>query len=292
MTVGYLERLASRSAAVGSVLCVGLDPDPAALPGGFSRDLAGVERFATLIVAAAAPYAAAIKPNLAFFEAFGSPGLAALERIRATIPVDVLVVADAKRGDIGSTAARQAVALFDGLGADAVTVNPYLGSEAVMPLLERLDRFAYLLCRTSNPGAGELQDLDVPAAPIAGAPTEPLFARVARLAAGWGPGGTVGLVVGATAPAELATIRAISPGLAFLVPGVGAQGGAVEPVLAAGPATASPAGGRPGGGLLVNISRGIASAPAAGPGDVGEALRAAAREWSRRLPVLPSSATT
>ena len=87
MTVGYLERLASRSAAVGSVLCVGLDPDPAALPDGFSRDLAGVEHFATLIVAAAAPYAAAIKPNLAFFEAFGSPGLAALERIRATIPV-------------------------------------------------------------------------------------------------------------------------------------------------------------------------------------------------------------
>ncbi len=184
-------------------------------------------------------------------------------------------MADAKRGDIGSTAARQAVALFDGLGADAVTVNPYLGSEAVMPLIERLDRFAYLLCRTSNPGAGELQDLDVPAAPIAGAPAEPLYARVARLATGWGPGGTVGLVVGATAPSELAAIRAIAPGLAFLVPGVGAQGGEVEPVLASGPATAAPAGGRPGGGLLVNISRGIASAASAAPGggDAGEALR-------------------
>lgn len=291
MTVGYLERLAARSATVGSVLCLGLDPDPDALPDGFSRDLAGVERFARLLVEAASPFAAAIKPNLAFFEAFGSAGIAALERIRASIPSDVLVVADAKRGDIGSTAARQAVALFDGLGADAVTVNPYLGSEAVAPLIERLDRFAYLLCRTSNPGAGELQDLDVAAAPIAGAPAEPLYARVARLASGWGPGGTVGLVVGATAPMELAAIRAIAPGLAFLVPGVGAQGGEVAPVLAAGPARAAPAGGRPGGGLLVNVSRGIASAAgvasAEGPDDIGERLVSAARDWSRNLPVLP-----
>jgi len=290
MTTGYLERLAARSASIGSVLCLGLDPDPAALPDGFSRDLAGVERFARLLVEATSPFAAAIKPNLAFFEAFGSAGIATLERIRASIPGDVLVVADAKRGDIGTTAARQAVALFDGLGADAVTVNPYLGSEAVAPLLERLDRFAYLLCRTSNPGAGELQDLDVAADPVVGAPAEPLYARVARLAAGWGPGGTVGLVVGATAPAELATIRAIAPSLAFLVPGVGAQGGEVAPVLAAGPAIAAPAGGRPGGGLLVNVSRGIASvvgAPSAGASsDIGERLASVARDWSRNLPVL------
>jgi orotidine-5'-phosphate decarboxylase len=290
MTASYLERLAARSASIGSVLCLGLDPDPAAMPDGFSRDLAGVEGFARLLVEAASPFAAAIKPNLAFFEAFGSAGIATLERIRATIPGDVLVVADAKRGDIGTTAARQAVALFDGLGADAVTVNPYLGSEAVAPLLERLDRFAYLLCRTSNPGAGELQDLDVAADLRLDAPTEPLYARVARLAVGWGPGGTVGLVVGATAPTELATIRALAPGLAFLVPGVGAQGGEVAPVLAAGPALTAPAGGRPGGGLLVNVSRGIASAagaPSAGASsDIGERLAAVARDWSRNLPVL------
>jgi len=290
MTTGYLDRLAARSARIGSVLCLGLDPDPATLPDGFSRDLAGIERFARLLVEAAAPFAAAIKPNLAFFEAFGSAGIATLERIRASIPVDVLFVADAKRGDIGTTAARQAVALFDGLGADAVTVNPYLGSEAVAPLLERLDRFAYLLCRTSNPGAGELQDLDVAADPTAGAPVEPLYARVARLAGAWGPGGTVGLVVGATAPAELATIRSIAPGLAFLVPGVGAQGGEVAPVLAAGPARTAPAGGRAGGGLLVNVSRGIVSsagAPSVGASsDIGERLASAAREWSLNLPVL------
>jgi orotidine-5'-phosphate decarboxylase len=270
------------------VLCLGLDPDPASLPDGFGRDLAGLERFAALVLEAALPYAAAVKPNLAFFEAFGSVGMAALERLRGAVPSDVPIVADAKRGDIGTTAARQAVALFDGLGADAVTVNPYLGREAVGPLLERADRFAYLLCRTSNPGAGELQDLVVGADDATGAPAERLHERVARLAPGWGPGGTVGLVVGATAPEELATIRAIAPGLAFLVPGVGAQGGAIGPVLADGPATASPAAGRVGGGLLVNVSRGIAGAASdGGRGDPLERVAAAAADWARRLPVLP-----
>lgn len=111
---------------------------------------------------------------------------------------------------------------------------------------------------------------------------------MARLASGWGPGGTVGLVVGATAPGELAAIRAIAPGLAFLVPGVGAQGGAIDPVLADGPAVAPPAGGRPGGGLLVNVSRGIAgAATGAGPGDPFERVAVAAADWARRLPVLP-----
>jgi orotidine-5'-phosphate decarboxylase len=291
VTGTYLERLAARSAATGTVLCLGLDPDPATLPDGFSRDLAGVERFATLVVEAAAPHAAAIKPNLAFFEAYGSAGMAALERIRGRLPAGLPVLADAKRGDIGSTAARQAVALFDGLGADAVTVNPYLGAEAIAPLMDRLDRFAYVLCRTSNPGAGELQDLVVAADPEAGFPAEPLHRRVARRVATWGTGGTVGLVVGGTAPAELTVIRAIAPGLAFLVPGVGAQGGEADSVLQHGVASAAPAGGRPGGGLLVNVSRGIASPPPTtldgGPNDPLERVAAAAAEWARKLPVLP-----
>ena len=205
---------------------------------------------------------------------------------------------DAKRGDIGTTASRQAVALYDILGADAITANPYLGSEAIEPLISRGDRFAYLLCRTSNPGAAELQGLEVAADATSGAPAEPLYARVARLAQGWGPGGTVGLVVGATAPAELERIRAIAPGLAVLVPGVGAQGGEVEPVLRFGPAAGPPAGGRFGGGLLVNVSRGIsgaaggagrpagASAVGSGAGtgtDVADLLAAAAADWSTRL---------
>ena len=199
---------------------------------------------------------------------------------------------DGKRGDIGTTVARQAVALFDRLGADAVTVNPYLGGEAVAPLLDREDRFAYVLCRTSNPSARELQGLTVAGDTRTGVPAEALYLRVARLAATWGPGGTVGLVVGATAPLELAEIRAAAPGLAFLVPGIGAQGGELEPVLANGSATASPGGGRPGGGLLVNVSRGIAGAASGSPSargrtDLGERLAAAAADWASRLPVLP-----
>ncbi|HEX7345642.1 MAG TPA: orotidine-5'-phosphate decarboxylase, partial [Candidatus Limnocylindrales bacterium] len=239
MSSSYLDRLAARSRATNTVLCLGLDPDPDAIPERFSKGVAGLERFAALVLEAALPYVAAVKPNLAFFEAFGSAGIAALERLRASIPSDVPVIADAKRGDIGSTAARQAVALFDALGADAVTVSPYLGEEAIRPLLEREDRFAYVLCRTSNPGAGEVQDLVVGGAAADDGP-EPLHARIARLATGWGSGGTVGLVVGATAPEELAAIRRVAPGLPFLVPGVGAQGGEIEPVLRDGPATAAP----------------------------------------------------
>ena len=284
----YLDRLAARSAAAGTVLCLGLDPDPAAMPDGFSADLRGVEAFARLVLDAAAPFAAAVKPNLAFFEAFGSGGIAVLERLRTAIPTDVPLIIDAKRGDIGLTAARQAVALYDAFGADAITVSPYLGEEAIAPLLARTDRFAYVLCRTSNPGAAELQGLRVAADLADGHPAEPLYARVARRATAWGPGGTVGLVVGATAPVELAEIRAIAPGLAFLVPGVGAQGGDETAVLADGRATGAPAGGRPGGGLLVNVSRGIAGArPAEVGGDLAEAIAAAARDWATRLPVLP-----
>jgi orotidine-5'-phosphate decarboxylase len=285
---GFLDRLAARSAATGTVLCLGLDPDPAALPAGFSADLAGVEHFAGLVLDAALPRVAAVKPNLAFFEAFGSAGLAALERLRARIPAEIPVIADGKRGDIDTTAARQAVALYDALGVDAVTVNPYLGGTAITPLLERLDRFAYILCRTSNPGAGELQDLVVAADPGRGAPSERLHERVARLAGTWGPGGTVGLVVGATASAELARIRLVAPGLPFLVPGVGAQGGALEAVLTNGPATATPGAGRPGGGLVVNVSRGIAGAASdGGSGDPAERIATAAADWANRLPVLP-----
>jgi orotidine 5'-phosphate decarboxylase subfamily 2 len=286
----YLERLGARSRVTGTVLCLGLDPDPAALPDGFTPDLAGIERFGALLLEAALPFATAVKQNLAFFEAYGSAGMAALERLRASIPPDVPVIADGKRADIASTAARQAVALFDEFGADAVTVNPYLGSDAIAPLLERIDRFAYVLCRNSNPGAGELQDLLVDAGSPGGpgdAPRERLYERVARLAVGWGPGGTVGLVVGATAPDELPRVRSIAPGLPFLVPGLGAQGGALDPVLARGPAVDAPGASVSGGGLLVNVSRGITGAALDGQGDPFDRIAAAAADWAARLPVLP-----
>jgi orotidine 5'-phosphate decarboxylase subfamily 2 len=287
VTSTYLERLGARMSATGTVLCLGVDPDQNGLPDGFSRDLAGIERFVALLLEAALPRVAAVKPNLAFFEAHGSAGLAALERLRASVPVDIPVIADGKRGDIATTAAHQAVALFDAIGADAVTVNPYLGAEAIAPFLDRADRFAYVLCRTSNPGAGELQDLVVEAGDDGSAPRERLHERVARLAGGWGPGGTVGLVVGATAPDELPRIRSIAPGLPFLVPGVGAQGGAVAPVLANGPASEPPGSAAPSGGLLVNVSRGIAGAAIQGGGDPFERIAAAAADWAARLPVLP-----
>ncbi len=292
----YLERLAARSATVGSVLCLGIDPDPASIPAAFGSGVAAIEAFAGVILDAAVPYAAAVKPNLAFFEAYGAAGWAALERVRARIPADVPVIADAKRGDISSTSARQVVGYFDSLGVDAVTISPYLGEEAIAAYLERPDRFAYVLCRTSNPGAAEFQGqvvlarAGVPGRPDA--PEEPLWARVARDVALWGPGGTAGLVVGATAPDELRAARSIAPGLAFLVPGVGAQGGSIDAVLEAGPATAAPSGDRAGGGLVVNVSRGITGAATEPPdrsptSDLAERVAEAARTWSARLPVLP-----
>ena len=273
--MNYLDRLAARVEVVGTTLCLGIDPDPAALPAGFSRDINGVERFADLLVEHAAPFAAAVKANLAFFEAFGGAGMAALERVRGRVPSGIPFIADAKRGDIGSTARRQAVALFDALGADAVTASPYLGGDALAPLLERGDGFVYVLCRTSNPGAGEIQDLDIGG--------EPLFIRVARRAVTWaGERANVGLVVGATAPAELARVRRATPQLPFLVPGVGAQGGDVVEVLREGRASSGPAGAARGGGLLVNVSRGIAEAALTGV-DPADGVAASAQRWAGLL---------
>jgi orotidine-5'-phosphate decarboxylase len=272
---GYLARLAARIGAVGSALCLGIDPDPAALPEGYSADVSGIERFANLIFEAAAERAAAIKVNVAFFEAFGSAGIAALERLRARVPAEIPFIADAKRGDISTTVARQAAALFDALGADAITANPYLGRDALEPFLGRRDRFVYVLCRTSNPGAAEFQSL-----PVEGTP---LYQKVARRVAEWSrDGAPVGLVVGATAPAELAQIRAAAPGLPVLIPGVGAQGGDVAAVMRDGPATAAPGAAIRGGALLVNVSRGIASA-ALEAGDPGAAIARAAARWAATL---------
>jgi orotidine-5'-phosphate decarboxylase len=272
----FIARLGRRVDAVHNTLCLGLDPDPQALPEGWSRDIRGVERFAALLLDTCLEHAVAVKANVAFYEAFGSPGIAALERIRARVPNDVPFIADAKRGDISSTVARQAVALYDALGADAVTANPYLGGDAIAPLLERSDRFVYVLCRTSNPGAAEIQNLLVERG-------EPLYIHVARRATEWAAdGGNVGLVVGATAPVELELIRAAAPALAMLVPGVGAQGGDIDAVRRSGPAVSGAAAAIRGGALLVNVSRGIAAA-AVGTADPEAALSAAAARWAALL---------
>lgn len=260
-----VERLRSRLAVVGAPLCLGVDPHPDALPEGLPRDVQGIETFARGIVEAAAPSAVAVKVNVAFFEAFGAAGWAALERLRADVPAELVLVLDAKRGDIGTTAERQAAALLGRLNADGVTLSPYLGEDAIEPFLAFPDRIVYVLARTSNPSAGVLQDM-----PVGDGGAAPLYRRVAEWVAGRWPEPRVGLVVGATAPAELAELRAAVPGPAFLVPGVGAQGGDLRAAVHACHGERAPG--------LVNVSRGIAQASSGA--DWRQAAADAARRWA------------
>jgi len=239
-----LVRLRARLARLGAPLCLGIDPHPDALPRGLPANVGGIETFARGIVEAASEHAVAVKINVAFFEAFGSPGIAALERVRADLPGDLFVILDAKRGDIGPTAERYAAALFGHLEADAVTLSPYLGEDAVEPFLAFPDRVVYVLARTSNPSAATVQDLTVDG--------ELLYERVARWVAERWPGGRVGLVVGATRPEDLRRLRDIAPSPAFLVPGVGAQGGELAAAVACCHGTDAPG--------VVNVSRAIAGA--------------------------------
>jgi orotidine 5'-phosphate decarboxylase subfamily 2 len=239
-----LDRLRARVARLGAPLCLGIDPHPDALPDELPRDVRGIETFARGLLEAAAEHASAVKVNVAFFEAFGSPGWAALERLVGDLPEDHFLVLDAKRGDIGSTAERYAASLFGLLGADAVTLSPYLGDDTVEPFLAYPGRVVYLVTRTSNPSGGRLQDL-----PVGGAP---LHERVASWAASTWTDGRVGLVVGATVPVELERLRRIAPALGFLVPGVGSQGGDLDAALAYCAGTTAPG--------LISISRGIAGA--------------------------------
>ncbi|HET6381352.1 MAG TPA: orotidine-5'-phosphate decarboxylase [candidate division Zixibacteria bacterium] len=261
-----LERLRARVARLGP-LCLGIDPHPDALPEGIERGVRGVEAFARGLLEAAAPHAAAVKINVAFFEAFGSAGWAALERVRADVPPEHVFIADAKRGDIGSTAERYAEALLGRLTADAVTLSPYLGEDAIDPFLAVPGRMAYVLARTSNPSAGTLQDLPV------GAEGRPLHHAVAAWVAERWPDGRVGLVVGATAPDELRELRRLVPGPGFLVPGIGAQGGDMAAAAEACHGTRAPG--------LVNVSRAIASA-AQGP-HWRAAVAGEARRWQAML---------
>jgi len=260
-----LDRLRARISLVGAPLCLGIDPHPDALPEGLAPDVQGVERFARGLVEAAAESAAAIKVNVAFFEAFGSSGIAALERLRGDVAADHFLILDAKRGDIGSTAERYAAALFGHLGADAVTLSPYLGEDAVEPFLAHPDRVVYLLARTSNPSATTFQGLLVDGVP--------LHRHVAEWAAARWNDGRVGLVVGATAPAELAELRRAVPEPGFLVPGVGAQGGDLAAALAACHGSRAPG--------LITVSRAIAGA--ARGSDWRQAASAAARGWVVRM---------
>jgi orotidine-5'-phosphate decarboxylase len=217
----FLERLHSAASAHSSWLCVGLDPDPSSVPSGVA-----VADFLREIVDATSDLVCCFKPNIAFFEALGMDGQRALRSVLSLIPRHVPVLIDAKRGDTPNTMQAYARAIFDDLGADAVTVSPYLGGDALAPFLERADRGVFVLCKTSNPGAGEIQDLYIDG--------EPLFLHVARRALGWDKFGTVGFVVGATYPSDVAAVRALSSDVPLLLPGVGAQAGDLEASVRAG----------------------------------------------------------
>ncbi len=264
----------------GLFVSVGLDPDWDRLPDPV-RAAAGpdpddeararaVAAFCNAVVDATADLACAFKPNAAFFESFGAPGVAALHavmrHIRAVAPA-VPVIYDAKRGDIGSTNRGYVEDAFDRLGADAITVHPYLGREALLPFLDRAERGIIVLCRTSNPGGGEFQDLD--------AGGEPLYRAVARrVAEGWNGARNCAVVVGATYPDELAEVRRIVGDMPILIPGVGAQGGDVRRTVEAG----RDARGR---GMIVNSSRAILYAS---PGaDFARAARAETERLTREI---------
>ncbi|MEW5847336.1 MAG: orotidine-5'-phosphate decarboxylase [Myxococcota bacterium] len=255
--MSFFGLLEERARKTSSLLCVGLDPA--------TENVDGIRDACFRIIDATAEHACAFKPNSAFFEAHGAKGWAALKEVIAHVPQGIPVILDVKRGDIGDTNDAYARACFDELGAHAITASPYLGGEALSPLLKRSDRGVFLLCRTSNPGAEELQGLTVGG--------QALFEVVAGKAQQWNRNGNVGLVAGATDPDALARVRAAAPDLWLLVPGVGAQGGDLEASVRAGLRG-------DGLGMLINVSRGISRAqdPGAEARKLKESIRAAAEK--------------
>jgi len=231
--MSFFARLSSRVQEVDSLLCVGLDPHPADLS---APNVESAQEFCLRLIEATADIAAAFKPNIAFFEAFGPAGILALQQVISSIPDNIPVILDAKRGDIASTAEAYAKAMFHQLGAHAVTINPYLGHDSVEPFLADPERGVFLLCKTSNPGAGDLQDLlltEHPGNSEVGGPYH-LYEKVALLAQDWNTKDNLGLVVGATQPDALVRVRMLTPDLWILAPGVGAQGGDLRAASAAG----------------------------------------------------------
>jgi orotidine-5'-phosphate decarboxylase len=207
----FTDKLLNASRKNKSWLCIGLDPDPELVPD------VDVLQFNKAIIEATSDLVCAYKPNLAFYEALGTEGLAVLEKTIKYVPGDIPIIGDAKRGDIGNTARAYARALFSVLGFDAATVNPYLGFDSIEPFISYQDKGIFVLCRTSNPGAADFQNLRTNG--------QPLYETVAQKAKEWNIHGNIGLVVGATYPEELKKVRSICPEMPLLIPGIGAQGG-------------------------------------------------------------------
>ena len=255
-----MEKYRRRTEGVRSLLCVGLDTELEKVPARFRGEKHPQFAMNRWVIDETAEFAAAYKPNTAFYEARGVQGWEELqmtaEYLRERCP-EAVTICDAKRADIGNTNAGYVKAVFDELGFDAITLHPYLGREALAPFLERENKLSIVLCRTSNAGAGELQDLMVDGAP--------LWQRVAeKVSADWNALGNCALVVGATYPAEMRKVRKIAPRMPLLVPGIGAQGGDVAAVVEAGCDAE-------GGGLMISASRSIVFSEK--PGAAARSLR-------------------
>ncbi len=243
----FLDQLGAASSANQSMLCVGLDPDPARFPARYGGDASKIYDFCAAIVDSVADLVVAFKPQIAYFHAHRAEAQleALIQHMHRTAP-GVPVILDAKRGDIGSTAEQYALEAFERYGADAVTLSPFMGFDSVAPYLKHHGKGAFLLCRTSNPGGDDFQNQRL--ADVDGQPL--LYEHIARLAQGpWNLNGQLGLVVGATYPAEIERVRALAPTLPLLIPGVGAQGGDAAATVRAGH--------RAGGPIVVNSSRAI-----------------------------------
>jgi len=244
-----------------SLLCIGLDPQAEKMPQGLSALY-----FNKAIIEATHDLVCAYKPNLAFYEALGEEGYHALKETIKAIPQDIPVIADAKRGDIGNTSKAYAKAVFEELGADAVTVSPYLGYDSLKPFIDYRDKGVFILCRTSNPGSEDFQSLKLG--------DRHLYELVAEKAAQWNRYKNIGLVVGATYPQEIKLIRQLNPKMPLLIPGAGAQGGDIKEVVASGIDES-------GGGIIINSSRQILYASKGG--DFAKAARKAAQSLREQI---------
>ena len=270
--MNFLDMLTGAERANRSMLCVGLDPEPTKFPAGLKGDANKIYDFCAAIVDATADLVSSFKPQIAYFAAHRAEGQLErlMEHMRRVAP-QVPIILDAKRGDIGSTAEQYAKEAFERYGADAVTLSPFMGWDSVAPYLKYEGKGAFLLCRTSNPGGDDLQNQRL--ASVEGEPL--LYEHVARLAQGpWNLNGQLGLVVGATYPAEIERVRQIAPTVPLLIPGGGAQGGDAAATVKAG-WRAKPDGSSA-GPIIVNSSRAILYASSAG--DYAQAARRVAQQ--------------
>ncbi len=222
----FIEKLLECCKSNNSLLCVGLDIDLAQTPPHVAGEANSILAFNQAIIDATADLVCAYKPNLAFYEALGMDGIDALRRTLRHIPAHIPVIGDAKRSDVGHSAKAYAKACFEVVGFDAVTVNPYLGRDSLQPFIDYRDKGIFVLCKTSNPGSGDFQDIGI--VRDSSAASQPLFEVVARAVSGWNIYGNCGLVVGATYPEQLRTIRQIVPDMPLLIPGAGTQAGNLE----------------------------------------------------------------